>query len=180
MQPGVCKAKKPWDVPEQTMLSASSGLQLSWTLCPVTRAARAQKLNEAPLILLCFAVTSYYFYMLWRKGLEKSQSMTSESVSWVLADSGAKHCCILLVGSLLMICLTGRSQSWVLLWKHCTGVFGGSFLHLEQRMGEVRISGCHFRVEMTFLGDTSGCKAQETLASAVYGCSSLLPPQVLN
>lgn len=80
----------------------------------------------------------------------RSQSMTSESISWVLADNGAKHCCILLVGSLLMICLNGRSQSSVLLWNHCTGFFGGSFLHLEQRRGEVRISGCHFRVEITF------------------------------
>lgn len=80
----------------------------------------------------------------------RSQSMTSESISWVLADNGAKHCCILLVGSLLTICLNGRSQSSVLLWNHCTGFFRGSFLHLERRRGEVRISGCHFRVEITF------------------------------
>lgn len=32
--------------------------------CSVTRAARAQKPDEAPTILLCFAVTSYYFYVL--------------------------------------------------------------------------------------------------------------------
>lgn len=50
------------------MLSASSGLQLSWTLCLVTWAA----LDKAPTILLCFVVTLYYFYMLWWKGLEEA------------------------------------------------------------------------------------------------------------
>lgn len=131
-------------------LSASSGLQLSWTLCPVTWAARAQKPDEAPTILLYFAVVSYYFNVLWRKGLEEHVRDFWKYLL-VLADNGAKHCCILLVGSLLMVCLNGRSQSLVLLWKYCTGYFGSSFLHLDQRRGEVWISGCDFRAEITFL-----------------------------
>lgn len=126
------------------------------------------------LLLLCTI-----FICFDEKGL-KRQSVTFESISWILAEDGAEHCCVLLVGSLLMICLNGRSQSSVLLWKHCTGLFVGSFLHLKQRMGEVGISGCHFRAEMTFLGDTSGWKAQEALVSTIYGCSSLPLPQVFN
>lgn len=136
-------------------LSASSGLQLSCTLCPVTR---AQELDEAPTILLWFAVTLYCFYMLWRKGLEESvvtfwKYLLGVGRQW-------RKSCILLVGSLLMICLSGRSQSLVLLWKHCTGVFGVSLLRLEQRRREVRniwvsfqswnyLSGWCIRVEST-------------------------------
>lgn len=113
------------------MLSASSGWQLSWTLCPVTR---AQELDEAPTILLCFAVTPYSFYMLWGKGLEEPVH------EFLKASLGYWHCRVLPVGSPLMICLNGRSQSLVLLWKHRTGFSGVSFLHLVQGRGEVRNS----------------------------------------
>lgn len=107
----------------------------------------------------CALLLLHTIFMCFEEKDLKSQSVTSESISWVLADNGAKHCCILLVGSLLMIYLNGRSQSLVLLWKHCTGFYGSSFLHLEQRRGEVRISGYNFRVEITFLGNISGWKA---------------------
>lgn len=60
----------------------------------------------------------------------------------------------------------------MVLWKYCPGLFGTSFLlRLELGRGEARISGCHFRVEVTFLDELSGCEAWGTLASPAYGCS---------
>lgn len=171
MQPGLCKAEKPWDVLEQksnTFSIICFTTVLGTVLSPELPELRSQMRHPS---FYCASLLHYTIFKCFEEKDLKSQSTTSESISWILADSGAKHCCILLVGSLLIICLNNRSQSLRLSWKHCTGFFGGSFLHLEQRGSEVRISGCHFRVEITFLGDISGWKAPEALASTVYGAT---------
>lgn len=179
MQPRLCKVKKPWDVPEHK----SNTFSIIW-FTAVLDTVSCHQSSEAGCGTHHFVVLCCYFILFlyalkkrtWRARLWL-QKLSLEY--WQMMD-GATHCCILLVGSLLMICLNGKSQSSILLWKHCTGFFVGSFLHLKQRRGEVRIYGCRFRVEMTILGDTSGWKAQETLVSTVYGCSCLPPPRVFN
>lgn len=179
MQPGLCKAKKLWDVPEQTTLSASSGLRLLWTLCPVTRAARAQKPDEAPIILLCFAVTSYYFYMLWRKGLEEP---VHDFWKYLLGVGRQWSKTLLHFASWL-------SPDDLPQWQEPKFSPSVEPLHrvfwwLIPSPGAKKEWSQNIWVSFQgwnyFLGDIPVCKAQEALASPVCGCSSLPPPQVLN
>lgn len=62
---------------------------------------------------------------------------------------------------------------------HRSFLVSHSFIWSKERV-KSGISGCHFRVEITFLGHISGWTAQEALVSTVYGCSSISAPQVLN
>lgn len=110
------------EMPQKKTCPTPSALALC-TTCSVRRAAKAWKAGVFLSSFCAFFVTSYWFYMLWRKGLEEPindfwKYLLSIDRQWRKIDF-----CILLIVSHLMTCLNGRSQSLGFLWKYCPGFF---------------------------------------------------------
>lgn len=77
----------------------------------------------------------------------------------------------------LALCWWSASMAGVKVWYFCGSIARGflvlhSFIWSKEGVKWEHL-GCHFRVEMTFLGDKSGWKAQEALVSTVI-CVQLL------